>query len=112
MGKGKVDKGAIHNTTMPLLEALYEEYSILSKKKPDATLSTQKIKTVNRLLVSVRQVLDSEAVIEYLDLLDEDDVPQVSDVVISLSQYVAAMKSFKRTYYSNDVFGDDFYWHL
>ena len=34
-----------------------------------------------------------------LDLLDEDDVPQNGDVVLMLSQYVAAMEQFHAVYF-------------
>ncbi len=37
--------------------------------------------------------------IEYLDLLEEDDVPQNSDVVLMLSQYTAAMERYYDTFY-------------
>jgi len=50
-------------------------------------------------LTKCQEVLEAEASIDYLDVLDEDDVPQNSDVVLTLSQYVAAMQQFRSTYY-------------
>ncbi|EJU6114734.1 hypothetical protein N4Z96_004523, partial [Salmonella enterica] len=38
----------------------------------------------------------------FLDLLDEDDVPQASDVTLILSQYVAAMDAFREKHYGWD----------
>ncbi|AFZ25117.1 hypothetical protein Cylst_2945 [Cylindrospermum stagnale PCC 7417] len=96
------EKADIHEFTMPLLEAMKIEFKELSKKKPDAVLSKSKVKVVNRLLESCRQVLCLEASLDYLDILNEDDVPQNSDVVLLLSQYVAAMRQFKSTYYGYD----------
>jgi len=89
------ENASIHDTTMPLLEAMYSEFKELSKKKPDAAVSKNKIKIANGLLEKVRAVLSGEESIEFLDLLDEDDIPQASDVTLMLSQYVAAMRAFK-----------------
>ncbi|MFH2102222.1 MAG: hypothetical protein ABIJ39_02540 [Chloroflexota bacterium] len=106
--KTTADKASTHDTTMPLLESMYSEFKELSKKKPDAAVSKSKINIANRLLAKVRVVLDEEETIEFLDLLDEDDVPQVSDVTLILSQYVAAMKAFHTKYYGWN--GSDIDW--
>ncbi|MEH2311101.1 MAG: hypothetical protein V7K35_06660 [Nostoc sp.] len=102
-------KADLHEVTMPLIHAMHVEFKELSKKKPDAVLSENKVKIVNRLLESCRKVLDSETSLDYLDLIDEDDIPRNSDVVLMLSQYVAAMKQFKSTYYSWD--GQKYRWY-
>lgn len=94
--KEKVDN---YTTTMPLLEAMYAEFKELSKKKPDSAVSKNKIKITNRLLEKVRTVLENSTSMEFLDLLDEDDVPQVSDVTLILSQYVASMEAFEKRHY-------------
>ena len=93
------EKAKNHETTMPLLEAMYTEFKELSKKKPDATVSKSKIKMTNRLLEKVRTVLEDEASLEFLDLIDEDDMPQVSDVTLMLSQYVVSMKEFRSSHF-------------
>ncbi|WP_206598059.1 hypothetical protein [Sulfurovum riftiae] len=95
------EKAQNYDTTMPLLEAMYIEFKELSKKKPDAAVSKSKIKMTNRLLGKVRTVLEDESSLEFLDLIDEDDVPQVSDVTLMLSQYVASMKKFKNSHYGS-----------
>ena len=41
----------------------------------------------------------NESEIEFLDLIDEDEIPQVSDVTLILSQYVAAMESYREFHY-------------
>ncbi|EAV4087786.1 hypothetical protein E3G87_16255, partial [Salmonella enterica] len=74
------DKAKTHDTTTPLLKAMYFEFKEISKKKPDSAISKGKIKIVNRLLEKVKIVLEDEESIIFLDLLDEDDVPQASDV--------------------------------
>ena len=87
---------------MPLLKAMYAEFKELSKKKPEGAVSKAKIGVVNRLLEKGREVLKGEDSLSFLDLLDEDDVPQNSDVVLMLSQYVAAMEQFHATYFGWD----------
>jgi hypothetical protein len=92
----------------PLLTAMYEEFKELSKKKPDGAVGKAKIGVVNRLLAKCREVLEDEASLPFLDTLDEDDMPQSSDVVLMLSQYVAAMKQFREVYHDWD--GMDHSW--
>lgn len=92
----------LHETTSPLLQALYREMQELGKKKPEATLSASKVKVINRLLEDVRIVLKDEPELKYLDLIDSDALPQHSDIVLMLSQYTSAMKTFAETYYGYD----------
>lgn len=96
------EKAKTHDTTTPLLKAMYIEFKDISKKKPDSAVSKGKLKIVNRLLDKVKTVLSDEESIMFLDLLDEDDVPQASDVTLILSQYVAAMDAFHEKHYGWD----------
>ena len=91
--------GEKHDNLMPLVEAMLREFQELSKKKPDSPLSKRKVEIVNRLLQDVHKLLEGEPTSAYLDFLDEDDLPQNSDVVLILSQTVAAMKRFRERYY-------------
>ncbi|WP_454834358.1 hypothetical protein [Rahnella aceris] len=104
------DKAITHDTTTPLLKAMYVEFKEISKKKPDAAVSKSKIKIVNRLLEKVKTVLSDEESISFLDILDEDDVPQASDVTLILSQYVAAMDAFREKYHGWD--GSEHTWYI
>ncbi len=88
------EKAELLTVTRPLLKAMFLEFKELSKKKPDGAVSKSKIKVVNRLLEKCRNLLQNELSIEYLDLLDEDDFPQNSDIVLMLSQYESAMDQF------------------
>ena len=88
---------------MPLLDAMYLEFKELSKKNPQSAISKGKVKVVNRLLETCRQVLADEASLAFLDLLDEDQLPQNSDVALGLSQYSAAMNQYRSAYYG---------WHI
>lgn len=103
-------KASTHDVTMPLLHAMFEEFKELAKKKPEAAVSKSKLVIANRLLQRVREVLEDEESIEFLDLLDEDDVPQVSDVTLIFSQYVAAMHAFKTKYHGWN--GTEHAWYL
>ena len=93
---------ALYETTAGLLGALYGEIQELSKKRADATLNAQKVKMINRLLSDLRKILQDEPNLKYLDLVDDVDLPQYSDVVLILSQYVSAMKAFRDKYYRYD----------
>jgi hypothetical protein len=92
-------KASTHDVMMPLLNAMFEEFKDLAKKKPDAAVSKSKLVIANRLLQRIREVLIDEESIEFLDLLDEDEVPQVSDVTLIFSQYVASMNAFREKFY-------------
>src|ERR1022692_3981910 len=78
---------------------MLEELRKFALKKPEATLSKQKVLIVNRLLTDLKTLLADEPNSKYLDLLTDDDLPQYSDVVLILSQYEAAMKSFSTRYH-------------
>jgi hypothetical protein len=84
---------------MPLVEALFAEFRELSKKKAEAVLSQNKVNVVNRLLNKCRELLCDEPSLEFLDVFDDEQLPQNSDVVLALSQYAAALKQFRSTYY-------------
>jgi hypothetical protein len=95
-------------TLRPLLGAMYKEFQELSKKKQDGAISATKVKMVNRLLSAVHKLLEGEPNRGYLDLLDEDDLPQNSDVVLILSQTEAAMNAYSARY--NYWNGSDHVW--
>jgi hypothetical protein len=95
-------KASTHDVMTPLLAAMYEEFKELSKKKPESAVSKSKLLIANRLLKKIREVLADEESIQFLDLLNEDDVPQVSDVTLIFSQYVAAMQAFRCKYHGWD----------
>jgi hypothetical protein len=109
-GKTTSKKASTHEVMTPLLDAMFEEFKDLAKKKPDAAVSKGKLVIANRLLNRIREVLADEESIEFLDLLNEDDVPQASDVTLVFSQYVAAMQAFKGKY--NSWNGSGYVWSL
>lgn len=82
-------------TLQPFLESMYVEFKDLSSKKPESAVSKGKISIVNRLLRQLKELLAQERSSAYLDLIDEELVPQMSDVTLMLAQYVTAMNQFK-----------------
>ncbi len=104
-GKTTKEKSKIYETTAPLLDSLYQEIQTLSKKKPEGTLNKRKVSLINRLLSDVKNLLSEEQDDKYLDLLNDEDLPQYSDVVLILSQFSAAMNRFKSNYYNPDDSG-------
>ncbi|MEA5469417.1 hypothetical protein [Spirulina sp. 06S082] len=103
------EKVALYQLVRPFLEDMTDEFKELSKKKPDTALSINKVKMVNRLLESCRKVLEEEKSLQFLDLIDEDNIPQNSDVVLMLSQYVVAMGKFRSNYYDTEAAEDDLF---
>lgn len=106
-----IEKVNLFESTNLLLTAIYSEIQALAKKKPDATLNTAKVKVINRLLEDIRKCLQHESSMKYLDLLQDEDLPQYSDVTIILSQYSAALAQFKSRYYYRLDHEHKFSWH-
>lgn len=86
----------------PMLDSLLNEMRELSKKKQDGALNKLKVKMINRVLSDIKNVVSKEATHEYLDLLDDETLPNNSDAVLILGQYEAAMKLFEDAHYRSD----------
>lgn len=85
-----------------MLQAQKLEFDLLSKKKLDGQLNKMKIRMVNRVLEPLKKLLENEPSFEFLDILDEVELPTNSDVVLIISQYEAALIEFKKQYYKTD----------
>lgn len=71
------------------LLSIYEEISLLSKKSPNDAVNKFKLKFVNNLISQSNAFLSEKyKPFEDFDNFDEDDIPQNSDVVFILSQYL------------------------
>jgi hypothetical protein len=71
------------------LLSIYEEISLLSKKNPSDAVNKFKLKFVNKLLSQSNDYLgEMYKPFDDFDSFDEDDIPQNSDVVFILSQYL------------------------
>ena len=94
----------------PLLSTIAVEMKELSKKKADTPINTYKLKVINRVLEPIRKMMSNESSIQYLDLLVDDDLPSNSDVVLIISQYIAALTMFREKYYSYDNYEGEYTW--
>jgi hypothetical protein len=84
-----------YDAVIGVFTGLFKELKELAKKKPEATLSASKVKIINRVLVDVRDCLQGEPEHKYLDLLDDETLPQYSDAILILSQHQGALKAFR-----------------
>lgn len=88
---------------VPMLEAAHREMSELSKKKQDGIVNALKIKMLNRLLAQISPVIEDDPSHAFVDMLEEETLPQNSDVVLILSQWKAALEQFKDRHYGYDT---------
>lgn len=93
------EKADAYDNVAPVFESVYKELQELCKKKPEGTLNKAKIALINRILTDVKEFLDGMPVTKYLELLEDDDVPQYSDVILVLAQYDAGLNQFRNRHY-------------
>lgn len=91
-------KASEYMASSDVFEVLLREVKELSKKKPDATLSKAKVTIINRVLENLLIVLEGQPESKYLEALDDDDLPQVSDAVLIMVQFKAALETFYGRY--------------
>jgi hypothetical protein len=78
------------------LASIYEEVSLLSKKNPNDAVNKFKLKFINQLLLQSNEYLtDRYRPFDEFESFDEDDVPQNSDVVFILSQYLQCFEKLR-----------------
>src|SRR5262245_51597154 len=97
-----------YDSVIAVFGSVFREVKELSRKKPEATLSLAKCKLINRLLDDIRNVVQEEPEIKYLERLDEDLLPQMGDAVLVMAQHDAALASFKARHYGN--YHGDYQW--
>ncbi len=90
-----IEQASAYDGVISVFNELFKELRELSKKKPEATLSASKVKMINRVLIDVRDCLEGEPEHKYLDLLDDETLPQYSDATLILSQHDGALKAFR-----------------
>jgi hypothetical protein len=79
----------------PMIASAHKEIGELSKKKQDGIVNDLKVRHINRLLAPVKEILADDPSADYLELLDEETLPQNSDAVFVLGQFLAAMDQYK-----------------
>lgn len=79
------------------MESVLNDFSELSKKKPNDAVNKFKLRLVSALLAQANDILtkDSRPFVSF-EAFDEDDLPSNSDVVLILSQYMGCLKKFGR----------------
>lgn len=96
---------ATYTSAIGVFTALLHEVRELSKKKPDATMSPSKVKLINTVLDDLLTVLKADPEGKYLQRLEDDDLPQVSDALLMMAQFSAALDSFRRKYFQTVKIG-------
>lgn len=96
------EEAATYDRLVPLLEAAHHEMSELSKKKQDGFVNALKIRNINRLLVELQKLLMNDLSRDFVELLDEESLPENSDVVLLLSQWKAALAQYKERHNGYD----------
>ena len=78
------------------LQGIYDELAILSKKSPNEAVNTFKLKFINKLLQDSNDFLNSKyRPFDDFSQFDLDEIPQNSDVVLMLSQYLHSFEKFR-----------------
>ncbi len=86
-----------------MLSSLAHELRELSKKKQEGALNLTKVKMVNRVLKPLKEeILKNEPSQNFLDLLNEEEIPNNSDAVLIISQYQTAFREYQNKYYVRD----------
>lgn len=88
-----------YTASSDVFQALLLEVKELSKKKPDAVMSPSKVKIINKVLENLLEVLSHQPESKYLERLDDDDLPQVSDAVLMMVQFRSALDKFKNRHF-------------
>jgi hypothetical protein len=96
------EQAATYDRLVPMLEAAHREMTELSKKKQDGIVNTLKIKMLNRLLGELSKIIANDPSHAFVDMLDEETLPQNSDAVLILSQWQAALKQYKDRHHGRD----------
>jgi Ni,Fe-hydrogenase III component G len=89
------EKVRIYEKVIDVFNELFKELKDLGKKKPEQTLSSTKVKIINRVLIDVMECLEGQDNHKYLQLLEDDDLPQFGDAILILSQFEGALTSFR-----------------
>lgn len=78
------------------LLSIYEEISLLSKKNPNDAVNKFKLKFVNKMICQCNDYFQEKYIpFDDFDKFDEDDIPQNSDVVFILSQYLQCFEKLR-----------------
>lgn len=99
MSKKNISSTANFQLLKDLLRKQKIEFDELSKKKSNEQLNPMKIKILNRVLIPLKEYFIDEACYNFLDILNADDFPTYSDVVLIISQYQTAISEYSSRRY-------------
>lgn len=99
-----------YNTSFPVFLSILHEVRELSKKKPDAIMSAGKVRLINRVLSDLLNIVKDEPAGKYLELLDDQSLPQVSDALLMMVQFKTALNSFHKRFTKYDSHLRKTYW--
>ena len=93
------------------LLSIYEEISLLSRKSPNDAVNKFKLKFINKMLTQSNEFLASKyKPFDDFELFEEDDMPQNSDIVFILSQY---LQCFEKQRADNVIMrGGRWHWYV
>ena len=80
-----------------LLDSKIKE-PLVAKKNPTEKISILKLQLINRILNAIKELLKEEPSTQYLDILNEEDLPSISDTVLIMGQHISALQQFKKKY--------------
>lgn len=107
-----IQKAESFDMLYPILVSVFNETKDLSKKKQDDALNKAKTDMINKILIKVKALLRDDPSVEFLYLLDEEDIPTNSDTVFILTQYKSAMEQFRSKYQIFDSFNMENIWNI
>lgn len=81
-----------------LADSIYTEMKEFAKKKPDDALNKFKVKNINRVLSQLKEFLNEEPTVDFLDLLDDESLPSNSDAILIIGQFKASMDNYRKKY--------------
>ena len=99
-----------YKSASSIFSGLLKEVRELSRKKPEASMSPGKVKLVNRVLTDLLSFLKDEPEGKYLEELDDETLPQMSDALLVMVQFDTALNSFKNRYQKYDSMSREHHW--
>ena len=77
------------------LRKMYEEISMLSKKKQDDAINEFKLEIINKIVKECNKILENNRPFEDFKEFDKALIPSNSDVVVILSQYIGCFEKVR-----------------
>lgn len=103
----KIDVDVFEKLSGQLI-SVYEEISLLSKKSPNDAVNKFKLKFLNTLISASNEFLSEKyKPFDDFNIFNEDDIPQNSDVVFILSQYIQCFEKFR----ADNVIQSNSFWY-